>query len=265
MKNSYGKLIKDAITGKPISQELTLEIYNSFLKNLNIDDKELSKNISDKISTKLEKFSNKITDTLDKELSKSDPKSDKIEKYLNTESIKFESELNDIFKHSIQSLNSSNVKKVISDYSFKDLLRSTFELSESRQNKFRVSGIKIDDFYYNNSLKEFGFDVSVKSFTSSNFYKVHLYFNNVVQDRQGFKYENLNLSKINLSKNRIQVSCNCSDYLYTFSYVNHRKKCHYGSKTTDELPDKRNPKMRIGICKHIITSVQYLKMYGYII
>lgn len=264
MKNSYGKLIKDALTGKPISKELTLEIYNNFLKNLSIDDKELNKSISDKISVKLEKFSDKVSNTINKELKDTKSKNLKLEKILNKESILFESELSSIFNHSIHSMDSNNIKKVTSNYTFKDFLKSTFELSESRQDKFKVTGVKVNSFYYNSLVNEFGFNISVKSFTNSNYYNVNLYFNKVIQDKQGFKYDNLNLSKINLNKNLLQVSCDCSDYVYTFSYVNQHKKCHLGSINTNQPPDKRNSKMKIGICKHIITSVYYLKMSGYI-
>ena len=69
------------------------------------------------------------------------------------------------------------------------------------------------------------------------------------------KYYNVQILKVD---NEIeQVSCNCSDYLYTFSFMNYKNNIHLGNlqENFKTDPKKRNSNNHIGVCKHLYSII----------
>jgi len=61
------------------------------------------------------------------------------------------------------------------------------------------------------------------------------------------------------NKSRVQVSCNCPDYLYTYEYALN----HHGAariiNSNGEYPILKNPTLQAGLCKHLWVLLSYAK------
>lgn len=94
-------------------------------------------------------------------------------------------------------------------------------------------------------------------------------YDHFVYTYDGYNYY---VQKPDLSKDLIYVRCDCPDYVHTFAWYNHEKKCHFGArpkpyrrKPTQQRvimrPDGkpvRNPQRYAGGCKHIWSSLRLL-------
>lgn len=74
--------------------------------------------------------------------------------------------------------------------------------------------------------------------------------------------------KPSLAKNDIKVFCNCPQFRYTFSNANIDNRAETGPNFPGFINKShrasRNPNQNPGVCKHIVSVVNYLKNNGFI-
>lgn len=68
----------------------------------------------------------------------------------------------------------------------------------------------------------------------------------------------------NKDKDNFKVSCDCIDFKYTYAYANYMNKCLEGNKPEPYHKKtnrpSRNPNQYPGLCKHLITCINKLKL-----
>jgi len=78
-----------------------------------------------------------------------------------------------------------------------------------------------------------------------------------------------NMMPISLSKSNVKVTCNCLDFRWRFSVFNDNRDALYGKppppyqRKTETRPPA-NPNGTMGICKHLIKTVEALRQAGLI-